>query len=563
MRMTTRFGGAPLAAFVGGLFGIWLYGIRAIDPESFAWMLQGDSAQHYLGSVYFLNEAWHWPPGLITRFGDAPTSVVFTDSIPLLAMLAKIVGLPGSLQYYGLWMVACHVLAGWFGHRLMQRMGITGPTAWMGAFLFVMSPALLLRAYGHEALMGHFLVLAALDRALAPWRWRGWIVLTAIAVMVHPYLAAMVALLGVGAACAALSDGAITLARLAVQAVASFAILWCVAWGAGYFVGSGQLSASGFGIFSSNLLAWIDPMDWAAFNRRYDTGTPYSSEWSRFLPPQLQATGGQYEGFAYLGAGVLAIVVLAAVMRIVARHSPVAAASAVTPLLPAARWKFAVWACVALALLAISTRPAIGSHIVAEIHLGQTAERALGVFRASGRFIWPLTYLLMAWAIARVSRLPRGSWLVALALAVQVADLNGKFKEFRGRFRHGPPQLAQPVTSPLWASVLRHCPNLAMVSGVHPGAGWVGPALAAGVAGARFYPAPTARYSSEAEALRLANVQKLLADNAWRHDTVYLLAAPLPPGVTVKALAERLPPGMHYEQADGLDLVFAESCRRG
>ena len=37
----------------------------------------------------------------------------------------------------------------------------------------------------------------------------------------------------------------------------------------------------------------------------------------------------------------------------------------------------------------------------------------------------------------------------------------------------------------------------------------------------------------------------------------------MPTGVTVKAIADRLPAGMSHEQADGLDLVFAESCRRG
>jgi hypothetical protein len=159
-----------------------------------------------------------------------------------------------------------------------------------------------------------------------------------------------------------------------------------------------------------------------------------------------------------------------------------------------------------------------------------------------------------------VSRLPGGTWLVALGLAVQIADLNGKFKEFRGRFRYGPPQIAQPVTSPLWESLLDRCPNLAMVSGAHPGHGWVGTALAAGTTGARFFPAPTARYSPEAEIQRLAEVQKLLATNSWRHDTVYLLALPMPPGTTVEATIARLPAGMSHAQLDGLDIVFATSC---
>lgn len=567
MNRSSGFGAAAAAAFLGALFAVWMYGTRAIDPSSAAWLLQGDAAQHYLGSVYFLNEPWQWPPGLISRFGQAPTSVVFTDAIPLVAFLAKLLGVNAGLQYYGLWMVLCHSLAGWFGLRLLQRLGVPPAAALIGAMFFAMSPALMLRAYGHEALMAHFLVLAALERALAGWRWRGWLVLTAVAVLVHPYLAAMVALLGVGAAGAALVDKSLAPRALALQAVISVAVLGVVAWAAGYFVGSGELSAGGHGIFSSNLLTWVDPMDWAAFNRRYDTGTPYSREWSRYLPAMQQATGGQYEGFAYLGAGMLALIVMALLLSLVPWRAQraLSAPSWGGSDIPRTRWAFALVVCVFLALWAISARPSIGAHVIAEIPLHSVLQRALGVFRASGRFIWPLTYLLMAWAIVRLCRLPRGAGLLilSLGLALQVSDLHGKFKEFRGRFRLGPPQLSQAVASPIWATVLGRCPNMEMVSAAHPGAGWVGPALAAGLAGARFYPAPTARFSPEAEAQRLAGVERLFKENTWRQDTVYLLAAPFPPGITVQGIAKALPPGMTYIQIDGLDLAFPERCRRG
>ena len=565
MKRSGRPGAALLAAVLCGLYAFWMYGWRAVDPNSFAWLLQGDSAQHYLGSVFFLAEPWHWPPGLITRFGDAPTSVVFTDAIPLAALLAKLAGVPAGAQYFGLWMLVCHALAGWFGLRLLQRLGVATIPALMGALLFAMSPALLLRAYGHEALMAHFLVLAALERALSPWRWPGWLVLAAVAVLVHPYLALMVGVLGAAAGCAALLERKTGVMTLAAQAVVSGLVLYGVAWAAGYFVGSGQLSASGHGIFSSNLLTWVDPMDWAEFNRRYDTGTRYSSEWSRYLPAMKQATGGQYEGFAYLGAGMLAIVlvaVIASMASLLTRRST-GTVLETRKRIPGTRWAFALAACVALALLAVSARPSFGAHILTELQLGESTRQALGVFRASGRFIWPLTYLLMAWAIARVCRLRGGAWLLLLLLVLQISDLNGKFKEFRGRFRFGPPQLAQAVVSPLWPALLARCPNLEMVSAAHPGFGWVGAGLAAGLAGARFYPAPTARFSPEAEAQRLASVQRLLKDNAWRPGTVYLLAAPLPAGVDVNAVAGRLPAGMRHERADGLDLVFSERCRGG
>jgi hypothetical protein len=369
----------------------------------------------------------------------------------------------------------------------------------------------------------------------------------------------MVGVIGLGAAAAALAERTVTGKRLAAQAAMSLAILWIVAWAAGYFVGTGQLSPGGFGAYSTNLLTWIDPMDWAAYERMWNTTTPYSSEWSRFLPSQ---PGGKFEGFTYLGAGMLMLVALATAAWAMAGRIPLSTTNSAAPGIAAPRWKYLALACGALALLAITTRPTIGSHVIAEIDLGDTVETALGVFRASGRFLWPLTYLLMAWTIARVCRLPGGTWLVALGLAVQIADLNGKFKEFRGRFRYGPPQLAQPVTSPLWKSLLVRCPNLAMVSGAHPGHGWVGTALAAGTTGARFFPAPTARYSPAAETQRLADVQKLLTTHSWRHDTVYLLALPMPPGITVEATVARLPVGMSHARLDGLDIVFASSCRQ-
>ena len=152
-----------LAALIALCFAAWLYGWRVVDPSSVQWLLHGDPAQHYIGSVFFSGEPWHWPPGRIDGLGDASTSVVFTDSIPLLAFAAKLlasIGLwPKDWQYFGLWMLACHALAGWHAVALLQRLGVrNGVALQTGAAFFVCAPMLLLRAYGHEALMAHFVV---------------------------------------------------------------------------------------------------------------------------------------------------------------------------------------------------------------------------------------------------------------------------------------------------------------------------------------------------------------------------------------------------------------------
>ena len=97
--------------------------------------------------MFFLSEPWRWPPGLIQRFGEQPTSLVFTDALPLFAMLAKVLGVSPGLQYFGLWMVACHALAGFFAWRLLWRVGLRGGLRLgLGALFFIAAPALLLRA---------------------------------------------------------------------------------------------------------------------------------------------------------------------------------------------------------------------------------------------------------------------------------------------------------------------------------------------------------------------------------------------------------------------------------
>lgn len=554
MRAVTRPWRTPLAAAVlGALFAAWLYGWRVIDPASSAWLLHGDPAQHYLGSVFFLGEPWHWPPGLITRFGEAPTSVVFTDALPLVALLAKLLQVPPGLQYFGLWMLLCHAMSAWWGVQLLRRMGLAHPVSLVaGGLVLATTPSLLFRAYGHEALMAHFLVIAALERVLAPWRWFPWLALAAIAVLVHPYLALMVCVLGVASALAALKERTVAPVHLLALGGGSALLLGAEAWLAGYFAGSGQVSAEGHRWFTANLLTWFDPMAWRAFMAGDPVIYQQSREWTRWLPALKQAQIGQYEGFAYFGAGAL----LAAALAIGVSVSGRAPASAA----PRTRWAAAVVAALFFALWSLSFRPTLGSVVLADIPIGSFGERLVGVFRASGRFIWPATYLAMAWVIATVGRLQWGVGIVMLVLLVQQADLFYKYKEFRIRFRTGPPHIEQPASDPIWQQSLARCPRLEMVSGPQATGKWVGAAMAAGRAGASFYPAPTARYSPDAAAARQEAVKKLISGSGWRRDVVYVLVGPLPDGVSVEKVAAVLPADFRHVRADGFDLAVPDAC---
>ena len=72
-------------------YNAFLLGWDSLNPQSLWLVSGGDPSWHYLGGAFFLNEPWHWPPGVIeTQNITARTSVGLTDSIPLAAFVLKL-----------------------------------------------------------------------------------------------------------------------------------------------------------------------------------------------------------------------------------------------------------------------------------------------------------------------------------------------------------------------------------------------------------------------------------------------------------------------------------------
>jgi len=134
---------------------------------------------------------------------------------------------------------------------------------------------------------------------------------------------------------------------------------------------------------------------------------------SRVLPnlPMLQ---GQYEGFAYLGVGMLALVLMMIADTLHKRRLCGASGE----------WQpLAIIALVTLAFAA-STVLAIGSWTILDAPIKGPV---LGAFRSSGRFIWIAYYVLILLAARHV--LDRFRTLAGVVLAVvlilQMIDLSG------------------------------------------------------------------------------------------------------------------------------------------
>ena len=433
-----------LAALVYG----YLFGVDTLLPTHYNWLLQGDSAQHYLGWQFFRHEAWQWPPGRILSFGyPSGTAIVFTDSIPLLALLLKPIDslLPAEFQYFGLWILACYALNGYFGLRLIARYTSHTALRIAAASFFILSPPLLLRGYGHAALMAHWLLLASIDTCLRAWSWPRWLLWSAIAALCHPYLLLMV--LGFMAASGATTvwiDKTQRLRTVLLHGIGLGLVLLLLMGLAGHFSSSGLLQTEGYGYFNMNSLSLIDPLlGWSRYIRQRPVHPDYA----------MLGNFGQYEGFLYLGAGMILLVVMALALQL-ARPQPLAR-----------RW----WPLVAVGLifwlLALSNVVTFAEQRLFTVPLPDALHRALSIFRASGRLGWPAFYLInLAALLLLVRHLPARSALAVLvaALALQVADQSDKYREFRGLIRQ---RMAwqTPLQSPQWAALAQRASALVVV----------------------------------------------------------------------------------------------------
>jgi len=403
---------APAAgALLGACWFLSRFGWHALSVTNIDWLMDGDWSQHVLGFLHFRITHWGLPLGRIdTIAAPVGTNVGFTDSNPLFCLLLKPLSgiLPADFQFIGFWLFLCFVLQGVVGAWLGERITRSKLGAVLASIFFITSPVPDNRTY-HPTLVAHFLVLLALllhfqgnqGAFLARRRLVVGAALVCVAAVVHPTIPVMVLALVLALVVQLAFRGSLSkvgaLWRGAMLVVAVLAI-----WRSTGLIGGDELpGASGLGYFNADLAAFIHPFDYSR------------------LIPRLPSDGGAYEGFAFLGLGTLCVGLLA----------PGLLASRLGRTWALVRSHLAlVLLCFGLMFLAFSVQWRVFGHQVLDLEsIAKPFRPALEPFRSSGRFIWPMHYLLIVavlFASWRFLPLPRSvvamAWLVAIL--VQVAD---------------------------------------------------------------------------------------------------------------------------------------------
>ncbi|MGL5168962.1 MAG: DUF6311 domain-containing protein [Afipia sp.] len=416
----------------------------------------GDPATGQLGWMFFRNEeSLAFPLGWAASLGyPLGEPIAYLDSMPLVALLFWPFrhSLPETFQYLGLWFALSSVLQFYFGYRVSRHLTNNDTlSSVIGGLLFMMAPPFAWRALGHFALASHWLIVAALEFYLATSarisrpRMAGGLAICFVAGGINPYITLLVLML-VGAGylrsiLLAARDGETSSAVKisTIGTVASVSAAAVAMWAFGFIIVGGDAKAyagGGYGYYSMNLLAPIDPFEYPALLLKKQPSFP-----------------GQYEGYNYLGLGAI-VLLAAAIVR-----SP----RAVGRYFLSNDAVFARIVVIVSTLLALSLKMTAAEKVFFDMAPPPFIYDLLSAFRASGRLFWAAFYVILAATIgaAFIAFGKRTMLVLTVALLIQSADVRGLYNSIHS---HRSQLSANDLTkSAVWQTMARAHKNLVVI----------------------------------------------------------------------------------------------------
>lgn len=387
--------------FYAVLFGLGTLKFSAVD---WIYINQKDLLLNQLGWEWFRQTPWSYPVGFLSEFGFPTGSYAsMSDPILLLGIPFKLFSehLNDSFQYLGLWQLISLIGQLFCGMLIFREFTSSFFARFLGASLLVLSPPFLFRFFYHVSLTAQWVILLGiwfvlLERKRKLWR-GGWFILIALTTMIHMYLVVMVVALWLLGAFLRLS-GKEALGRLFLEALSIIATVAFIDYSMGLFaLRLGALSSNELGDFSWNLNGFINSQN-------------YSSVFSDLGLRNFK----QYEGFSYLGLGNLLLVPIATVLYFKAQKF----GPQLEKLLPF------LFFSIGLAIIALSQKAFFGVYTLWNIDLPEKIHALYSVFQSTGRFIWPVFYLIVIFGVSQVVKKFRfSSALLVVVLALQFFDI--------------------------------------------------------------------------------------------------------------------------------------------
>lgn len=411
-----------VAALLGGIAFALIYGIKILNPLYTDWLLTGgDPSQHYLGWEFFRRSSWYFPFGLTDQLAyPLKTSVIYTDSIPIFAVFFKLFRsiLPRQFQYFGIWGLLCFVLQGYYAAKILGERSSSKTVILVGSVFFIVSPIMVFRMYYHTALAAHWLILLAIyfySKHEKEYRdifkpVMQWGILGILIGSIHLYFVPMCGAILLGYILCSIWKERKVRIRFFYPGISFSVGLFLTIYLLGGFSSGADTGTNNLGLFSFNLNAFLNPMS-------YSTLLKNTSLWN--WPFYTQ---GQYEGFSYLGMGIILLCACGIVLMVknIFRRRKPSVYQVMTVLMS-----------IGLIVLAASPTITWNDKLLLQLPYSSTIYKYWGIFGSCGRMAWPVVYFLMIFGITSIGNM---KWkrkeiscvVLILACLVQVVDLSGQ-----------------------------------------------------------------------------------------------------------------------------------------
>lgn len=371
------------------------YGFVALNPTNINWLMSAyhDWGTHYLGWAFYRNDPWGFPlTDVDSYFYPIGTNVGFTDTIPLLALFFKIFSriLPEDFQFYGIWFLACYFLVAFYSIKILNLYKINPVFVFLGVFLITANPVLAFRGM-HPSLCAHWLLLASVYNYLVKSDTQNALIINknqvflfVLSATINPYLSAMLAGFSIIVPFKHFFyEKTISLKQFVFFPIIAFALgiaIWLI-FGLIVFDNNTNLDVGNiYGLYAFNLNSFINSY----------------GHYSKFIPDLGMVTENQHEGFGYLGIGLILLLGIAIAYVLIFKRSIFKIHKILLPLIILSFFIFA---------FAVSNQVSFGKEVIFKYETLGIVEKLGNIFRAIGRFVWLIYYLIILFSIVIFSKI--------------------------------------------------------------------------------------------------------------------------------------------------------------
>ena len=377
-----------------------------LDPGEISWF-GIDNTTAYIAQLFYLKSDWTFPLLRNIEYGGPlSTSLTFTGPAPILGLVMKLFKINPEIQLFGLWILLNFFLQLVFGTRLLRILGIKANFARIFS-VFFLSTFLALKAQGHFWLISHYLILWSLYILILyisqnTFRTVEVGLLLCLSYLTNIYILAMVILvillvfiLRLLSSLESIKSIFADFSRLSSLLVVVFLTFDGLVLEESTYQTVKTYVSSTYGVHGFNLLTFFNP-DTGYVVEGMSPSDPETLASFSMLPYSLGMIPGAYEGFMYLGLGVILGLIF---LVFIQREKPLLSEVGLNVLQIKAIFIFSGL----VTMFAVSYRIGIGS-VEVVLPFPTTLDHVLGIFRASGRFMWPFAYFFIGLSILTVYR---------------------------------------------------------------------------------------------------------------------------------------------------------------